>query len=350
MSIPAKGSDQAAEKSQLESQLIELFDQKFGMSVTDIDAQLSFPLKINVSKLNDVINHTFDIVLDDKLLHKKPISKVAEIVLKAKKKCKHMVMPLNSTKDKPSFYFICGIALYGPLAKNLANDFCCYGIFIPQEEIFFKNAGRNSAYTIPYLASLYVDAILNHASGNANSGNTAPPTLAIGGVSFGGVLAFEIARQLKAKGCEVLGLAILDAVLPGALTRSCYSACRSKMSHLMEPIKAWLAPKSDVLAAPSSKVPPREKQKKHLLHIFRGKVTRAYFDSDPIYSGPTLVVRAADQSNFNVEPSLCWSPKLKGPIIIGEASGAHLEILQSLDTANLIISYIKPNFWTKNTE
>ena len=68
--------------------------------------------------------------------------------------------------------------------------------------------GESAIESVETLASLYLDAIIAKQPGGAYR---------LGGWSFGGVVAFEIARQLQANGRDVELLAVLDVHAPGAL-------------------------------------------------------------------------------------------------------------------------------------
>lgn len=254
-------------------------------------------------------------------------------------KTENIVMSLNKAKGKPQLYFVCGITLYSPLAKNLSEHFSCNGIYVPQEDIFLKNEGGNTSLTIPYLASLYVEAILKHASENTENKN-ALPSIAVGGVSFGGVLAFEIARQLEQKKCNISGLIILDTILPGALSRPWTLTVKLAMKKIKTIITSMInTPSSQT----KSKTSAREKRKSDLWKLIKSKSTQAYFKTLPTFSGLTLIIRAADQYGHTAEPSLCWAPKLKGPLILGESPGTHLETIKSKETAILISDHIIPS-------
>ena len=68
--------------------------------------------------------------------------------------------------------------------------------------------GESAIESVEMLASLYLDAIIAKQPTGAYR---------LGGWSFGGVVAFEIARQLQAKRRDVELLAVLDVHAPGAL-------------------------------------------------------------------------------------------------------------------------------------
>ncbi len=63
----------------------------------------------------------------------------------------------------------------------------------------------DKAPSVPELASDYVEIIRQHQP-------TGP--YRIGGISFGGIVAYEVAQQLRASGAEVVFVGMIDAVLP----------------------------------------------------------------------------------------------------------------------------------------
>ena len=62
-----------------------------------------------------------------------------------------------------------------------------------------------------------LEAIASHYIGEILENNPVGP-YALGGYSYGGVIAFEMAKQLRAMGKEVKMLAMLDTVVRGAIT------------------------------------------------------------------------------------------------------------------------------------
>ncbi|MFL0810907.1 MAG: amino acid adenylation domain-containing protein [Agarilytica sp.] len=108
-------------------------------------------------------------------------------------------------------YCICGIHMYQALADALDAPNPVYGVFLKQETEMWQNTDETQRLpTVQALASDYVDAIVGHYS-------EGPYQLA--GISFGGVLAYEMAQQLRAKGKVVSLLSLFDSVLPSAITR-----------------------------------------------------------------------------------------------------------------------------------
>lgn len=323
-------------ETKLEGKLIELFTVQLNVpsiGIHDDFFQIGGNHQLSAMLIQDV-NKTFglDLQLDDFITHN-TIAKLAKLAQKGSTRLNSHIIPLNKSRDKPPLFFICGIVLYGPLAKNLKDAYSCYGVFVPEEESFINSQGNGSKTPIPDLAAMYVTAIQAHTP-------TGPYTIA--GVSFGGILAFEIARQLKHSAEDVSGLIILDAVLPGAMQRDWMVTFKIILAKLKTLIfKTAFKHFGNLINNTRSKSNSREDKNMKLLQILRGKTVKRYFRNEPTFSEPTLIVRASDQGRHQLAPDLCWAPKLKGPVIIAEAPGSHLEIIGSKATAELIVAYIQ---------
>jgi thioesterase domain-containing protein len=119
------------------------------------------------------------------------------------------VVPLHAQGTREPLFCICGIYLYQPLARLLDADRPVYGIFLPVEDLLLAN--ELVALSVVDMARQYATAIRERQPHG-------PYHLA--GVSFGGVLAYETAQQLRAAGETVALVAILDVVLPRGIRRT----------------------------------------------------------------------------------------------------------------------------------
>lgn len=112
-------------------------------------------------------------------------------------------IPLNETRDKPVLYLVLGVQLYRPLAAHLAEHYSVYGVYARRELKMLETP--ECMTTVPELARDYVEIIRQHQPEGPYR---------IGGVSFGGIVAYEVAQQLRASGAEVAFVGLIDAVLP----------------------------------------------------------------------------------------------------------------------------------------
>ncbi|WP_400080180.1 amino acid adenylation domain-containing protein [Winogradskyella sp. R77965] len=109
--------------------------------------------------------------------------------------------PINTKGSKPPLYLVHGadynILLFQTLAKNLDKDQPVYGL-----QAKGLNEIDEPHDSVEDMAAYYISEIIE-------SNPKGPYALA--GYSFGGVIAFEMAKQLKAQNREVTTIALLDS-------------------------------------------------------------------------------------------------------------------------------------------
>ena len=110
---------------------------------------------------------------------------------------------LNEKCDAPPLFMLSGIHIYRELAKRLEGRCPAYGVFATSE--FGALESATVRYTVPALARDYVEIIRRKQA-------RGPYQLL--GYSFAGIVAYEVAQQLRAAGEEVRYLAMVDAALP----------------------------------------------------------------------------------------------------------------------------------------
>jgi thioesterase domain-containing protein/acyl carrier protein len=111
-------------------------------------------------------------------------------------------IPLNAAREKPPLFMLMGVQLYKALAKRLEPRYAVFGVFSGRELVDLDSP---ESFNVVALAGEYVQIIRQQQPIGPYR---------IGGLSFGGVVAYEVAQQLRASGEEVEFLAMLDAVLP----------------------------------------------------------------------------------------------------------------------------------------
>ena len=122
------------------------------------------------------------------------------------------VFPLQPHGEGPGLFCMVGLQIYQELADQLAPDIPVYGLFLPFEGELLEGSGEKplQCRSIQELASGYVEAMRERQPHG--------PYL-LCGVSFGGVVAYEMANQLEKKGEQVGLVCLLDTILPSAVKR-----------------------------------------------------------------------------------------------------------------------------------
>jgi len=127
---------------------------------------------------------------------------------------------LNEAEDAPALYCLCGIHLYQALADRLAPQFQVIGVYVPEEMHLLGHctAEERPHVTVEKLAAEYVQAIRRHQPRGPYH---------FCGFSFGGVVAFEAANQLRSLGETIGELWILDSDVPGVAETKVLAALKS---------------------------------------------------------------------------------------------------------------------------
>lgn len=112
-------------------------------------------------------------------------------------------IPLNACKAKQSLHCLMGVRSYARLAQHLEDRFSVYGVYVDHEFGFFERG--STATPVPELASGYIEVIRREQPSGPYR---------ILGHSFGGLIAYEVARQLLAAGERVEHLFLVDTWLP----------------------------------------------------------------------------------------------------------------------------------------
>jgi thioesterase domain-containing protein len=249
-------------------------------------------------------------------------------------------------------FFICGVHLYRAAALALGEGFESHGVVVLGDELLEAALSTNTSpkVDVPTLLAEYFEAIRRVQPHG-------PYHLA--GVSFGGVLAYELARALRAAGETIGTLALLDPVLPSSIQRD---RLRQLQRHLnaeglwklgARVAKRLMGPppkggaaqnKTDDRtndeidgrpnATPTSKVDADAAAAVRLGELRNLAYDNAIAEWDktaPSYDGDVVLFRALDVSKFGaavVAPDLGWRRLVRGKLSIHELPGDHLGILE----------------------
>ncbi|PPE67846.1 non-ribosomal peptide synthetase [Caldimonas caldifontis] len=117
------------------------------------------------------------------------------------------IVCLQPRGTEPPLYCVCGVHIYQPLAERLAPHTPVFGLFVPAELGFLdaRSDPLRAAVTVEQIAADYVRVLREHQPDG-------PYRLA--GLSFGGLLAYEMAQQLRQQGDEVQCVMLFDTSCP----------------------------------------------------------------------------------------------------------------------------------------
>jgi amino acid adenylation domain-containing protein len=213
---------------------------------------------------------------------------------------------------------VMGVAVYRDLALALSTDRAVYGAHVP-----LAIAEGQAAPSVEEIAAHYTELILDRVP-------RGPYHLL--GLCFGGLVAFEVAHQLLARGHEVQTLAVLDGLLPRGARYSPLSHARALLAdpqrlvrRARERVKELIGRKHVAPATPAEAALDLALQGNEAARLAR------------IYDGharplplPFTLFRATEREEaawYTIDPALGWS-SLGAAVSVHSVPGSHLGILQ----------------------
>lgn len=219
------------------------------------------------------------------------------------------VVPLRKTGDRPPFFCICGVLLYRELAESLNDDQPVYTLFI-EEELGNMGANGNKVRSEDF------PSVEQQASNYVNMIRQVQPTgpYYLGGVSYGGLLAFEIAQLLSASGEHVGLVAMFDTNLRGSDPRS--------------PFRVWLSHTRRALRQRwRNEQAGAETDKMFQLRRKMFNVTGLRYNAKPA-DFKLVLFRAINRPARAIDPLVGWKPLARAGIDVVDVPGDHVGCLR----------------------
>jgi len=233
-------------------------------------------------------------------------------------------VPIQPRGTKPPFFLCGGAVLYKTLSDYLGSEQPVYGLITDDGQgkltLQFNHIEELAAHHIEIIKTLQPEG-----------------PYFLGGLSFGGVIAFEMAQQLSAQGQKVALLALFDTLKPGALQK--FPLHRQIQYYINQPFKILLEKIQQRIIKTYSRLAMKNPvfNLKNLEHLVRQE---AFFQEAERYSknyimqnyyqAITLFVatKSLESETFQVPPGLGWLDLAVGGLEIHEIPGDHMNILQ----------------------
>lgn len=241
-----------------------------------------------------------------------------------------LLIPLQREGCQPPLFCLLGVWIYRHLATALGSDQPVYGVFVPEETTLLQGVrgATPTSVSVDGVASAYVKAIL--------AARPAGP-YRLAGLSFGGVVAMEVARRLRQSGATIEGVVLIDTILPTSYRRKWLP----RAHHMLK--KAWalgvrqtarealrrlgLTKSSPTATATTS--PPHDTAFRHIAADLDREV-RKWLVTFPAPQWPTLLLRAKDNAwghQYSVAGDYGWGTVVGAGLKVADLTGDHLGIL-----------------------
>jgi amino acid adenylation domain-containing protein len=238
----------------------------------------------------------------------------------------------HGPRDRAPLICLMGIALYRDLAWALDADRAVVGAHVP-----LSSKGGRPPASVEEIAARYTRLILERVP-------RGPYHLA--GLCFGGLVAFEVAHQLLARGHEVRTLAVFDGLLPGGAR---YAPLRHAQALLRQP-RQLLARAQARLKSPLARPRARDNGAPGMRHDVAAalapelvadelvlpspiaqQLTRTYVAHARRLPLPFTLFRATEREEaawYRLTPALGWEG-LSTSLDVRAVPGSHLSILRA---------------------
>jgi aspartate racemase len=247
------------------------------------------------------------------------------------------IVAIQSQGNRPPLFLCEGVCIYHPLVPYLGADQPLYGLVNSMNK-----RGKDAANRVQDLAGQYIQEIRAIQP-------KGPYYLA--GLSFGGIVAFEVAQRLIAEGQDVALLALFDTVLPDACKLKpiskrvqfhLHQLQQFGVTYVLEQIKGKL----EFLKKRRTRLEREISLKQNLgeLHVaeyfeqqeLNDRAEQAY--QPQAYPGKMVVFRASDREDLatsDIDPELGWGKFALGELEIFDVPGDHLGILKEPNVSRL---------------
>ncbi len=215
VTVLAPGGSGLAPRNDVEATLASMWAEALDLPRVGVDEDF-FDLgghSLLAARLVEFIRQTFGVELPmATLFTARTIAAVAERIAGGGSEPVPACVLLSRAGPGVPLFCICGVQVYHALATRLGGARPVYGVYLPIEEEVVREAraGRKAELSVDQMARAYVEVIRARQPHGP---------YALAGLSFGGLLAYAIAHQLRAHGEEVAMVALIDSVLPHSLRR-----------------------------------------------------------------------------------------------------------------------------------
>lgn len=245
---------------------------------------------------------------------------------------------LNQSSSEHSIYFLVGVQIYQPLAEELKDIGKCYGVYLPEEEGILTGQITDDNWEVGKLAKAYKEIIMNHNQAK---------NFSIMGLSFGGLVAYEVARLMALEGIKPRIVVMFDSLLPSAIKKNYFKLLAAKFQTLIEQRKHTVNSYKSENNNENKKISESEYilRKRESIYLAAAKKFDKTLPNN--YENPVLLIKAAKELEIYGYKFLAdynWRKRIRNTLQIYTQNCKHLDILREpyvFETSAMIKKFIK---------
>jgi thioesterase domain-containing protein len=260
----------------------------------------------------------------------------------AAKRNASVVVPLQPDGNGLPIFCICGVNLYKHFAESLGKDQPVFGVYVAVNRAIVQQAIKGDRPAVSLERERLGDAYYKAIARFQPHG---PYRLA--GLSFGGIIAMELAYKMRKSGAEVDLVFLLDAVLPQAqrinwtkwFSYQAVEIMKGKGAKKLHRLFMGLR-NSAVKVRPQADTQDSAEYEEFAMRRWAAlqATVEKWQAHQPTYDFRTILFRASDSSwgpYIDLDDDLGWGPYLGERLSIVDVSGGHTSIIEPPNVADL---------------
>lgn len=228
---------------------------------------------------------------------------------------------LSQDAAPPALFLLLGVHVYRELARQLEGQYAVYGVYASSELVLLDDP--TNAPSVEDLAREYVTLIRREQPLGPYR---------IGGLSFGGIVAYEVAQQLKEAGEQVELLALFDAVMPerrvDQVLRLAALPGRALLGQLVERLRRPARASALAAFAKHGDDPSFSALEERRQAAYRS-AAQGYRQAVRPYHGEVLLLAAGERLAGTLADPLCGFSRLCPSLAAHTLASSHLGLLEA---------------------
>jgi amino acid adenylation domain-containing protein len=222
----AEAGQKAAPRNAVESRIAEAFGRALHVESVGLDDDFfdlgghSLTAVVLLEELEDILGLSLSPGI---LFERSTVRALAEHATQAFPSAPKPIL-LAGAPENPPLFLLLGVHIYRPLAHRLAQRYSVYSVYAGSELAVYEESAKPLA--VSDMARDYIEIIRRQQPHGPYR---------VAGMSFGGILAYEVAQQLEAAGERVVFVGMLDSILPERGRRR-YLAVAERLWSLPRPV------------------------------------------------------------------------------------------------------------------
>lgn len=237
---------------------------------------------------------------------------------------------LNDAVQGEPIYCLCGVQIYKKLADEFNNSNPVYGVYAKEEVALIQHQQDDLAQvniSLERLVDAYTDVVVRMG----------PASVKLMGLSFGGLMALEVEKRLRARGIAVTSVILLDTYIRESFRKSYLRSIKGYLNKVNQygMLKILAVISKKLLAKVRKKIhrgtKKQDSSKEYVREMVYDALSMEFDSRNKSFDTDVLLIKALDH---NMGPGVILLDDyglgkiVTGRITVRDVRSGHIEIMQ----------------------